>query len=469
MKFKLKYAMLGLALAVAGCAAYFSVWGLSQLFAGASTAVIIMASVLEIGKLVTTTALHTYWDKLAKSLRIYLAISVCVLMLITSAGIYGFLSNAYQSTANKLEIHEGELGLLDAKKGGFEKITADNQKLIDTKTKRLDQLSNLRSNQESRLDNSSSNRSKNSVRSDIKSADGEIQKLNSEIDVLNAKNAVLADSINSYNVKAIQLKSGSSVAAEVGPLKYIAQLTGVPMASVVNYLILLLIFVFDPLAVALILITNKVFQIESDEEQDATKKVLEEIVEELNNEDKNIEVKNVEVQNKPIVNKDELKSPGVSTREYDNNVLGEPIEYSDDETIEEPVFENVLDPIDDIMVDEQTGEIQFPEKPLEIKQEVWLPTPQEEERDELHDFDMVMNNILGDVDDEVITDEVITEEIVDVVEEIEQPTQQEEDYLPKGKIMLEDIKEIKERNRGFSVNIPEPKRNNAIQRIGRVK
>lgn len=448
MKFKLKYAMLGLALAVAGCAAYFSIWGLSQLFAGASTAVIIMASVLEIGKLVTTTALHTYWDKLAKSLRIYLAISVCVLMLITSAGIYGFLSNAYQSTANKLEIHEGELNLLDAKKGGFEKITSDNQKLIDTKTKRLDQLSNLRSNQESRLDNSSSNRSKNSVRGDIKSADGEIQKLNSEIDVLNSKNAVLADSINSYNVKAIQLKSGSSVAAEVGPLKYIAQLTGISMASVVNYLILLLIFVFDPLAVSLILITNRVFQIESDEE--------------INNDDKNIEVDNVEVQNNPNFNKDELKSPGVFTREYDNNVLGEPIEYSDDETIEEPVFENVLDPIDDIMVDEQTGEIQFPEEPLEIKQEVWLPTPQEEERDELHDFDMVMNNILGDVDDEVITDEVITEEI-------EQPTQQEEDYLPKGKIMLEDIKEIKERNRGFSVNIPESRRNNTIQRIGRVK
>jgi len=57
--------MLGLALAVAGCAAYFSVWGLSQLFAGASVAVIVMASILEIGKIVTTTALHTYWNKLA--------------------------------------------------------------------------------------------------------------------------------------------------------------------------------------------------------------------------------------------------------------------------------------------------------------------------------------------------------------------------------------------------------------------
>ena len=123
--------MLILALSVAGCAAYFSVWGLSQLFAGASTAVIIMASILEIGKIVTTTALHTYWSKLAKGLRLYLTISVGVLMLITSAGIYGFLSNAYQKTANKLEIHEGELGVLDAKKAVFEKSVADNQKIID--------------------------------------------------------------------------------------------------------------------------------------------------------------------------------------------------------------------------------------------------------------------------------------------------------------------------------------------------
>lgn len=440
MRLKLKYIILGLALAVAGCAAYFSVWGLSQLFAGASTAVIIMASVLEIGKIVTTTALHTYWDKLAKGLRVYLAISVCVLMLITSAGIYGFLSNAYQSTANKLEIHEGELGLLDAKKGGFEKTTSDNQKLIESKTKRLEQLSNLRSNQESRLDNSGSNRAKNSVRGDIKSSDSEIQKLNSEIDVLNAKNTVLADSINSYNVKAIELKSGSSVAAEVGPLKYIAQLTGIPMASVVNYMILLLIFVFDPLAVALILITNKIFQIENSEE--------------TNNEDKkNIEVKNVEVQNKPDFNKKQYESPGVPTRERDNYVLEEPIEYPDDETIEEPVFENVLDPIDEILVNKETGEIQLPEESLEMKQEIWLPTPQVEERDELHDFDMVMNHILGD-DDEIA--------------EIEEVTPiEEENFSSKGKIALEDIKEIKERNRGFSVNVPEPRRNNMIQRVGK--
>jgi hypothetical protein len=420
MKFKLKYAMLFLALAVAGCAAYFSVWGLSQLFAGASTAVIIMASVLEIGKIVTTTALHTYWNKLAKTLRVYLAISVGILMIITSAGIYGFLSNAYQSTANKLEIHEGELGVLDAKKRTFEKSVADNQKLIDVKTKRLDQLSNLRSNQEARMDNSTSNSAKNSVRSDIKSADGEIQKLNTEIDALNVKNIVLADSINTYNVKAIELKSGSQVAAEVGPLKYIAQLTDVPMASVVNYMILLLIFVFDPLAVALVLITNRVFELEREKPEepivDKTKEVLEDIVKELNNEDKNIEVENVEVQDKQNVDVNKFKSPGVFTREFDNNVLEEPIEFSDEEIIEEPVFENILDPIDEIIVNE------------EIEEEI------------------------------VIVEEPIIEEEVAI---------EEEAYLPKGKITLEDIKEVKERNRGFSVNVPEPRRNNMIQRIGR--
>jgi len=210
------------------------------------------------------------------------------------------------------------------------------------------------------------------------------------------------------------------------------------------------------LAVALILITNRIFQIENKEEEpkkDTTKQVLEDIVEELNNEDKkNIEVENDEVQDKQDIDVGKFNSPRVFTREHDNNDLEEPVEYSDDETIEEPVFENVMDPID-IVVNEETGEIQLPEKPLEMKQEIWLSTPQEkeEEYDELRSLDMVMDNILGD-DDEVAEIEEIT------------PIE-EENSLPKGKIALEDIKEIKERNRGFSVNVPEPRRNNMIQRV----
>jgi hypothetical protein len=361
--------MLFLALAVAGCAAYFSVWGLSQLFAGASTAVIIMASILEIGKIVTTTALHTYWNKLAKGLRLYLMISVIVLMLITSAGIYGFLSNAYQETANKLEIHESELSVLDAKKAVFEKNVLDNQKIIESKSKRLDQLSNLRTNQEARLDGSASNRARNAVRSDINLSNSEIQKLSDEIDLLNNKNVVLSDSISTYNVKALELKSGSEIAGEVGPLKYIASLTGVPMASVVNYMILLLIFVFDPLAVALVLITNKIFLLEN--ENVVEEKIINEGVNEGVNQ----------------------KNEGVNeeTGEFNLDNVKYPVEQ--DFFISSPVFENISEPVDEVII-----------KP------------------------------------------------------------KKEPIITKGKIELEDIKEIKESNRGFSVEIPKSK--NVVERIG---
>lgn len=368
-----------MALAVAGCAAYFSVWGLSQLFAGAGLAVIVMASVLEIGKLVVTTALHTYWDKLAKPLRVYLSISVVILMLITSAGIYGFLSNAYQKTANKLEIHEGELSVLDGKKNIFQKNIDDNQKIIDTKNKRLDQLSGLRTSQESRIDGSKSNRDRNSVRGDIASANTEIQKLSLEIDVLNSKNTVLSDSIGKYNVKTLEMKSGSDVAGEVGPLKYIAELTGVPMASVVNYLILLLIFVFDPLAISLVLATNKAFDLAGEStpfepKKDSTKEVLEEILEEL---------------------------------KHENEGLNEGLNIENEGVNANP----------------ETGEITFPEEELPIETDIWIPEAS---------VDMPTNNPI----------------------------------MSSGKIALEDIKEIKEGQRGYSVNVPQPKTNNNIERVG---
>ena len=350
--------MLMMALAVAGCAAYFSVWGLSQLFAGASVAVIIMASVLEIGKLVVTTALHTYWDKLSKPLKVYLSLSVIILMLITSAGIYGFLSNAYQKTANKLEIHEGELGVLDSKKTIFQKNIDDNQKIIDSKTKRLDQLSGLRTTQESRIDGSKSNRDRNSIRGDISSANTEIQKLSVEIDGLNTKNSVLSDSIGKYNVKALEMKSGSDVAGEVGPLKYIAELTGVPMASVVNYMILLLIFVFDPLAISLVLATNKAFDL-----------------------------------------------AGEST------------------PLEPKKIDAVSDAVNDVVnANTETGEIPLSEELLPIENDIWIPETT---------IEMPTNNPI----------------------------------MSSSKIALEDIKEIKQGQRGYSVNVPQPKSNNGIERI----
>lgn len=421
--------MLIMALSVAGCAAYFSVWGLSQLFAGASVAVIVMASVLEVGKLVVTTALHTYWDKLSKSLRFYLTTSVIVLMLITSAGIYGFLSNAYQKTANKLEIHDGELGVLDGKKAIFEKGVAANEKLIESKTKRIDQLSGLRSSQESRIDGSKSNRDRNNVRKDISSANGEIQKLSTEIDELNAKNAVLSDSIGSYNVKALEMKSGSDVAGEVGPLKYIAELTGTPMAKVVNYLILLLIFVFDPLAISLVLATNKAFDLAGEStplepKKDSTKEVLEDILEELKHEHED-EYEYEEVLESDAVS--DAVSEGVNEGVNEENE-GVNEENEEEEEEEKTTF-NLVD-----------GAKVFTKKMLSQFKSPGISTRE--------------------------GDGPIFENIEEPVEEIKpvKTTVRKEPVVTTGSVHLEDIKEIKE-GRGFSVDVPSPK-TNTIERIG---
>jgi hypothetical protein len=406
MKIKFSYVMLVLALVVAGCSAYFSIFGLSQLFSGASTAVIIMASVLELGKIVTTTALHTYWYKLGITLKIYLTISVGVLMIITSAGIYGFLSNAYQKTANKLEIHEGEVGVLIAKKDIFDKSISENKSIIETKTKRINQLSGLRTNQENRIDNTRGNYSKDKVRRDIEGSNIEIQKLSLDVDNLNNKNISLSDSVSKYNVQALELKAGSEVAGEVGPLKYISGLTGIPMDNVVNYMILLLIFVFDPLAIALILATNRIFQLEG---------------------------------------KQTPFEPKVESLEKLNSYI---IEDKDYEEIIEPQVPSSWLSINDVVNEVVTDGI----------------------TEEVNEVNEVVTDGITEEVNEVITEdvEIIEEsEITTFVseKEIEVPIYKKEPVIPNGKIEVEDIKEVKE-NRGYSVPVPQSKGTNTIERIG---
>ena len=103
------------AISVSGSAAFYSVFGLSKLFAGASMEVIIMAGSLEVAKLVTASLLYQYWDKINKILRTYLSIATIILVIITSMGIYGFLSAAYQDTFNQLTYVENEKKFIQQK------------------------------------------------------------------------------------------------------------------------------------------------------------------------------------------------------------------------------------------------------------------------------------------------------------------------------------------------------------------
>ena len=100
------------ALSVSTSAAFYSVFGLSHLFAGASTQVIIMASTLEIAKLVVASLLYQYWDTINKVLRMYFMIATFILMVITSGGIYGFLLGAYQETATQSEFLDRQVAVI---------------------------------------------------------------------------------------------------------------------------------------------------------------------------------------------------------------------------------------------------------------------------------------------------------------------------------------------------------------------
>lgn len=415
--------MLLVALSVAGCAGYFSVWGLSQLFAGAASSVIIMATILEISKIVVTTALHKYWSKLAKGLRIYLSFGVIILMFITSTGIYGFLSNAYQQTSNKLEIHKSEVNILTNKKTFFQKNITDNEKIIITKNKRADQLTNLRTNQETRLDSAKNNRIKDKVRNDIAIATQEIQKLTNDIDVLNTKNSILLDSIGNYDIKILQLESKSDVASEVGPLKYISNLTGIAMDKVVNYLILLLIFVFDPLAISLIIATNRIFELNNENNTSTLKELIKKPnllnIDKHNSEEDTPLPKVSELIEEKIT--DEVKNSNDSEFKHYDQVVSEPF--------------NLIS---------LTEESKSDSKPIENVENL---TEKEVIQDELPKIEEELN--ISNTLDEQKTDENAQEPIITT-----------------GKIKLEDIKEIKEINRtGFSVPIPNPKNKSNIKRV----
>jgi len=247
------------ALSVSASAAFYSVTGLSLLFAGASFAVIIMASSLEIAKLVTASLLYQYWEKLNKVLRTYLTIAAFILILITSAGIYGFLSAAYQATANKAGIVENQIKLLETKKTSFEKIKGQYEVEKQSITQNITSLRNaLGNNNQSYVDNNgnvisySSSANRKSFEKQLEVAIQKDEQLTTKVQTYN-------DSIINLETRIVETQNNSEVAAELGPLKYLANLTGVTMDRIINWFLLVIIFVFDPLAIALVVAANFAF------------------------------------------------------------------------------------------------------------------------------------------------------------------------------------------------------------------
>jgi archaellum component FlaC len=248
------------ALSVSVSAAFYSVSGLGKMFAGASLQVMILAGSLELAKLVTASLLYEYWDKLNKALKYYLLIATFILIAITSAGIYGFLSSAYQETAFKVENQDKSIGIVDKKIEIIRSELSSYEKQIEQKNNRLTQITNIRSNLQGTQDQLiSQSRSTSSVRQQIKDIDSEIKRIDSEVSILNDSISSKNSRISSLESQKLEISSNTDLAKEVGPLKYLANLTGKSLDEIVNWYIIVLMLVFDPLAIALVLAANFAF------------------------------------------------------------------------------------------------------------------------------------------------------------------------------------------------------------------
>ena len=249
------------ALSVSVSAAFYSISGLSKLFAGASLEVIIMASSLEVAKLVIASLLYRHWGTLNKILRGYLVMAATVLILITSMGIYGFLSAAYQDTYRQLTIKENQTKFLTQKKDFYEKDVIRYDAELERISSNISTLSNAKSSSIQIKDTSVVG----GVRTTISTAELRLAQKRIGVEeenrkAIQAKREVVADSLQKYQLEILELDNNTEVAGELGPLQYLSGLTNTPMDRIINILLLVIIFVFDPLAIALVIAANFAFE-----------------------------------------------------------------------------------------------------------------------------------------------------------------------------------------------------------------
>jgi hypothetical protein len=242
---------------VALCAAVFSVTGIAKLFAGAALSAAVMASALELGKIVSISFLYQYWKEIPRALKSYLSIAAVVLMIITSAGIYGYLSSAYAKVAATPLQLSADIQTADSRIGSIEQD-------IKRKEDRLNQLITLRSQQETRLDElvskstTGNNTTIRSAQSALTAADRNVTTLQNEITKLSEQR----DSLRAITIgKQVEIETNG----DIGTFVYIAKMFGVSLDTVVKWFTLTIVLVFDPLAVALVIAVNFLLKKKDDE------------------------------------------------------------------------------------------------------------------------------------------------------------------------------------------------------------
>lgn len=382
MKKVLTYLVLIMAVGMAGIVAYVSVNGLLKVFAGAGTLGLLFFVSIEIAKVVATSAVHTFGKKIGWLYSSLLSLGILISMIITSVGIYGFLSTSYKESYNSMLATENKIELIENKKKLLEESKSNINKDIELKRDRISKILEVRKQQEVRLDSLYKKNWYNSARKTekvIADANNDIKTIETGVDDLTKKLNVINDSINKHSLDVISLKQNNEGASELNSLKYLSTVTGKSMDEVMKWFILLLIIIGDPMAVLMVVVFNKIMH---KREETTTEE--------------------------PVIEPEEDKV--LVTKEY---IASEPV------VEEESKNENIMSDINEVMGEKEEKEV-VEEEPVveEVFEEEEEPIVYEEP-----------------IEDEPIVEEIIEKPVIKPI--IEEKT--------TGKISRNDIKEIRER------------------------
>jgi len=379
-------------LILSGLAAFFSIFGLTKLYV--SPLMYFVAGGIEFGKLVAVTIIYRHWKDIKKFWwSWYLVFATVIVMFLTSLGIYGFLTSIYQKTMTKVEYRDGQIKLADNKKTLFVNQLDRINKSIESDNNRINILSNVRGSQERRIDTLYQRK----LNSDARNAQKYIGDQNDQLKVLNQdmtermKQASVAnDSIAFYDQKILTLKS-SDVSNEIGPFKYISEFTGISLNKMVNILSLIILFVFDPLAIGFLLVFNYLLMNNKMEEKEKEEEEKEE--EEKEEEEKEEEEK--EEEEKEEEEKEEIKEAEIIPTKIE--------EIQEEITIPEEIKEEEVVPVkEEVVPAEIQEEITIPE---EIKEEEVVPVKEEVVPAEIKEAEIV----------EILTPVVEEEILIDIM------------------------------------------------------
>jgi hypothetical protein len=222
------------ALSVSASAAFYSVSGLSKLFAGASLEVIIMAGSLEVAKLVIASLLYQYRKTIPRLLKYYLTTAALVLVLITSMGIYGFLSAAYQETANKAGNIDAQIALVETKRDNIrDQLTVYNAEkstingaVADLQAGLANNVIQYKDKETGEIITTTSSSTRRALEKQLDQAVERQTEINTKIDELN-------EQLFEYETEIVEIKTGNDLAGELGPLKIPFRINRYPNGS--NY------------------------------------------------------------------------------------------------------------------------------------------------------------------------------------------------------------------------------------------